>query len=218
VIVAAQTMFAATARAASLGAFPSEDLLGVPLELIFLLTIGLRLAFEIPAPLRANWAFQLGVDPATRGYRALAKRVMITFVLPVLVASFGAYAYFWDWRVALVHTVVTTVMSVLLIDTLLLRFRKIPFTCSAPPFKDTTIVMLVLGIVGFSLFSSVVPGFEWEAVRRAFPYDELIAFVLVLWSACLTVARFNETEFDRRLIFDDRLPPTVEPLDLTFRR
>jgi ABC-type multidrug transport system, ATPase component len=50
VIVAAQTIFAATAKPPAPGQLPSAALLGVPLSLAYFLLLGLRLAFEIPAP------------------------------------------------------------------------------------------------------------------------------------------------------------------------
>jgi len=40
----------------------------------------------------------------------------------------------------------------------------------------------------------------------------------MLWWLCLYAAHKNQIEPDRRLIFEDTLPPAVEVLDLTFRR
>ena len=85
-IVAAQTVFAATAKPTVLEPLHSAALLGVPLALAYFLLLGLRLAFEILALLRANWIFRLAVDPATSQCGALAKRVMITFAAPLLIA------------------------------------------------------------------------------------------------------------------------------------
>jgi hypothetical protein len=218
VIVGAQTVFAATSKPPALGPLPSAALLGVPLALAYFLLLGLRLAFEIPAPRRANWVFRLGVDPATSQCGALAKRVMITFAAPLLIVSLVVYSRYWNWRIAAVHTIVVSTMVLLLIETLLLAFRKIPFTCNAPPFKDTSMVRFIVCLLGFYGFSAIVPALEREAFDSAFPYQELIVILFFLWGISLYAARKTQTEYERRVIFDDITSPAVETLDLTFRR
>jgi len=218
VILAAQTVFAATARGAHLPPIPSAALFGVPLALTYFLMLGLRLAFEIPAPLRANWLFRLGVDPGTKQCAALAKRVLATFEMPLLAGCFAVYARFWGWRIALGHTALVAVMAALLAETLLFNFRKIPFTCSAPPFKQTSIAALLLYVIGFLAFSTAIPALERQSFVFAFPYEQMIAILLAAWGISLYFIRKNQSESEHRLIFDDVLPPAVEVLDLSFRR
>jgi hypothetical protein len=50
------------------------------------------------------------------------------------------------------------------------------------------------------------------------PYQELIVILFFLWGISLYATRKNQTEYERRVIFDDIMPPAVETLDLTFRR
>ncbi|HXA57436.1 MAG TPA: hypothetical protein VNU84_08345 [Candidatus Acidoferrum sp.] len=220
VLMVSNSLLLAGAKAGSHAAtFPSVELLGLPLVLTYFLMFGVRCTFEIPGPLRANWLFRLCVDPATHQYTALARRVMITFEIPLLLVSFGMFWRYWGGRIAAVQTAVVAVMALLLIDTLLVRFRKIPFTCSAPPFKDTTIVSFILYVLGFFWFSEIVPVLEQQAFYHPHQYyPVLIAFLLAVWAGLLEVLRKNQTELERRLIYDDTLPPVVEALDLTFRR
>lgn len=217
VMIAANNLFLAGAKAAP-SSLPSAVELGVPLVITYFLIFGLRLAFEIPASLRANWAFRLGVDPATRQHAAMARSVMIAFEFPVAVATFGVLAYFWGWQIALMYAIAMAAITLLLIETLLLTFRKIPFTCSAPPFKQTTIVSLVLCVLGLFAFSGAIPALERRALVASSPSIELIALLIIAWFICLYAWRKNQIELDRRLIFDDTVPPAVELLDLTFRR
>jgi hypothetical protein len=218
VIIASQIVFAAMARPAPFGAGLSADLLGVPLVLTYFLMFGLRLAFEIPAPLRANWTFRFGVDPCAGQSVALARRVMLTFEAPLLLACLGVCARFWGWRVALAHTAVVAAMAFLLTETLLLGFRKIPFTCTAPPFKQTSIAALLLYVIGFYAYIDAIPALEHRVFDSPFPFEEIIAILLLIWWMCLYSLRKNQIEPDRRLIFEDALAPVVEVLDLTFRR
>jgi hypothetical protein len=218
VVIASNDLLLASSKAVAPTALPSAVILGLPLILTYFLMFGLRAAFEIPGPLRANWTFQLGVDPATSQCAALARRVMITFEVPLLVVCFGVYASLWSWQIAICHLVVLCAMAGLLIETLLLKFRKIPFTCSTRPFKQTTGVSIILYIIGLFGFSAVVPGLERRAFIDPFPVIEYIIILLMLWWACLYASRKNRIEPERRLIFEDALPPVIEALDLTFRR
>ncbi len=218
IIVASQRVFAVTLRYAPFGGGPSADLLGVPLILTYFLMFGLRLAFEIPASLRANWTFRFAVDPCAAQSLALARRVMLTFEAPLLLVCLGVCARFWGWRVALTHSLVVAAMAFLLAETLLLGFRKIPFTCTPPPFKQTSIVAVLLYVVGFYVYVGTIPALEQRAFDSRFPFEQLMAILLLFWGTCLYAAHKNQIEPDRRLIFEDALPPAVEALDLTFRR
>jgi len=59
---------------------------------------------------------------------------------------------------------------------------------------------------------------ERQAFRDPFSSAVFIVILLMLWWLCLYAAHKNQIEPDRRLIFEDTLPPAVEVLDLTFRR
>ena len=59
---------------------------------------------------------------------------------------------------------------------------------------------------------------DWALRHRSFIWFLVIVILLMLWWVCLYAAHKNQIESDRRLIFEDTLPPAVEVLDLTFRR
>jgi hypothetical protein len=218
VMIVSDELLSLSAKTAHPGGFPSIGILGMPLLLMYFLMFGLRLTFEMPGPLRANWVFRLGIDPATQEYTALAKRVMLTFELPLLVGCFAAFARYWGWQIALLHTTIVSAMTMLLIETLLLRFRKIPFTCTAPPFKDTTIVSFILYLLGLNAFSAIVPTMEYQAHADGSAYGYLIVVLLAAWAAILYASRANLNELQRKLIFEDTIAPVLETMDLTFRR
>jgi hypothetical protein len=218
IIFATQILLVQSAKSViRLVGFPSVELLSVPFVLSYFLMYGLRFAFEIPAPLRANWLFRMGVDPGTRECATLARKVILTFEIPPLAAFFGAYAYFWGWRVAAIHIVIVAVSCVLLLETLLMGFRKIPFTCSTPPFRSNVIVLSLLYVLGFFAFAQMIASVEHQAFENPFPFSFFIFIVLVAWGLCLHQWRKNMTDNDCRLIFEERQTPAVEVLDLTFR-
>ena len=114
--------------------------------------VGLRIVFEIPAELRSNWIFQLMLDPDGRECQRMAQLVILILVLPWLLAiPFPVYAYLAGWRVACLHTVLVVTWAVLLTNIVLIRFRKLPFTCTMPVFKQHSFVTLIS--VGFRISS-----------------------------------------------------------------
>jgi hypothetical protein len=216
VVLASETLFEA-ARNRAPGA-PSADLLSIPLIVGYCLFLGLRFSFEIPAALRANWVFRMTVNPGTNQCVPLARRIMLTFLIPLLLfVCLPAYALGWNWKLGLTHTAVVAVLCVLLMEILLIRFRKIPFTCSMPTFKSSALASVLVYIVGFAVFTSWTTAAERWALEDPLWY---VPFALALAAIWLIVERYRGemTYLDRRLIFEERPEAAVEVLDLTFSR
>jgi hypothetical protein len=215
VVTASQFLFAAfNGKPLQAGSLPSAEVLGVPLILSYCIILGMRLVFDIPTEIRANWVFRLSLDKTGHECVPLARKVMLTFVLPwVFAIALPLYTYLWGWRVGLLQTAVVTLWSLLLAEILLLRFRKIPFTCSYPPFRDSAVVIVLLYILGFFLFVVVTSNLEYWALSDP---------VLILWLAGIAVVvwyvltRFQEgrVEVDEELIFEEVPHGGFELLDL----
>jgi hypothetical protein len=219
VMLVAQTLLAHSANGPhAFEPFPSAEALSVPLVLSYFLISGLRFAFEIPAPLRANWLFRMAANPLTARGTSIAKRVIFTFELPLLALCFGAYDWYWGWRIALLHTALVGVMSLLLIETLLLEFRKIPFTCPAPSFRSNAIVFILVYFFGFLGFSSFTADLEHAAFVDPLPLAYCVPILLAMWWLGLCLWRKYFGNFDRRITFEEIPHSGVELLDLTFRR
>src|SRR5208283_6096342 len=107
------------------GRIPSPALLSIPLILIYCLVVGLRLVFEIPADLRANWIFKMQVDPAASEGVAVGRSLTWTILAPSLfLLCFPVYVYRWGWPVATLHLGFVVVMAYFLTETLMVRLRK----------------------------------------------------------------------------------------------
>jgi len=116
-----------------------------------------------------------------------------------------------------IHAVVVAAVSVLLIEILLVPFRKIRFTYSAPHFKSNVLLSISFYVLGFVLITSQVPIAEEWAFRDPILYVPLIAALAAIW---LAVERYRSelTYIDKRLIFEEQQEMAVERLDLTFSR
>jgi len=216
IVVASQTLFEAY-KSKSLGgsAVPSADLLSIPLILGFFLFVGLRFSFEIPVTLRANWIFRFSVGPDTGECVPLARKVMWTFLVPLFIACLSAYGWGWGGKIGLAHAATVTILCLLLIEVLLVRFRKIPFTCSMPPFKSNVLVSALLYFLGFVIFSSWTSTAERWALADPLWWFILGAAAAGVW---MVIARYKGemTYLDRRLVFEEQPELAVQVLDLTF--
>jgi hypothetical protein len=218
IVVASQVLFTELGGGAvNTSRLPSAEVLSVPLIVIYCAMVGLRQVFDVPADLHANWIFKLSVPKDTSECAPLARNVMMTFVLAFMVAVvLPVYAYLWGWVLAGIHVIVIGLFSFLLAQVLLIRFRKVPFTCSYPPFKDSAIVTVLLCVLGFFVFAILISSLERRALSNPFYWIPLLLMVPAVWGV---LSRFRESiaHVDTQLIFEERATAAFELLDLEQR-
>jgi hypothetical protein len=127
---------------------------GQALPAIYLLVLGLRIAFELPAGVSSNWIFRATLDPRENEALPVARRLMLGFVVPfVLIPSF---AWSW-WRSGLVSSALDTsfalALTLILIEIQLAGYRKVPLTCPMPGFRDHALMLCLIQFLGFELFT-----------------------------------------------------------------
>ena len=215
-VLASQAMMNAFQGAASLKAAAlSPEALSIPFIVTFLLLIGMRIVFEIPVEIRANWIFQLMLDSDRQECEPLARTVMLTAVLPWLLAlTFGIYCYLAGVVVASLHTLLVLIWSILLTNVLLIRFHKLPFTCSLPVFKQHSIVILISLCFGFLIYAGSTAEFEASALSEPVRMLGLLPVALIGWFIPRYLGQ-NTIELERKLIFEETAVRTVEALRLS---
>lgn len=190
------------------GTVPAVEFLSIPFILGYCILVGIRFAFEIPLDLRANWVFQLWLDPDRHDARSVARRVLLVFSLAwlgplVLLVTWA----FWGWVTALLHTAIWCATMVVLVEILLIRFRKMPFTCPYPSFESHSPLIAVGYLFGFYIFKSWLPELDqWSVLRpiNAVWIIPLLGSVL----AGLTWYRNQMLDMDKRLTFEAVSRPT----------
>jgi hypothetical protein len=139
---------------------------------------------------------------------------MLTFVLPWIVAVvLPVYVYFRGWRVGIVHAIVVALCSLLLTQILLRNFRKIPFTCSYPPFGQSSVLLALFYVMGFFAFVSLISHLEHWALPSLVGTVVLIAAMAV---GCIVAPRVghDEENVEDTLLFDEHAPVAFDLLDL----
>jgi hypothetical protein len=182
---------------------PSMEFLSVPFILAYCMIAGIRMAFEIPADLPANWIFQFWLDRERHEARPIARRVLLFFSLSwLLPACFLTTLFFWGWLAALIHTAVLILCTVVLVEVLLLKFRKIPFTCPYPSFKSNSGLIGVAYLFGYAFFTYYAP--QMDDWSLSDPW-RIAWFAPLLWLALAGIHFYRRQmlDIDKELVFED---------------
>ena len=193
---------------------PTEAMLAIPLIISFFVLSGMRMVFTVPAELRANWVFQLAEDKNRVDGLAGARKAMIVPTVLILVALFPLYAYLWGWLPAFMHLVFSLLLSLILVELLLLNFRKIPFTCSYPSGKANVAVFGVFYLFAFTTYAYTTATFERWLLQNEiawvvfFCLGLLALAALVMWRKVRLARKFS-------ILYEDAASPEVQTLDLS---
>jgi hypothetical protein len=197
---------------------PAAALLSPALVAAYLLVLGLRIAFELPASAPSNWLFRTVLNPRENEALGAARRIVLSFLTLTVLLPAMTFAW-WRWGpiAALVHTAYVLALSLSYCEILLAGYRKIPLTCPMPGFRDNLLMLCLVRVLGFELFTRA------GSVLEHWMFDEPWRFLLVpaamagVWTwnqRRLRDARENG-ELEEGLTFESARLPAVERLDLS---
>jgi hypothetical protein len=185
------------------GNTPSLEFLSMPLILSYCLVMGIRFAFEMPVDLRANWIFRISLDRRWTEAREVSRRVLLVFSLSWLVPTcFLLTLIFWGGLAALLHTAIVILCTIALVELSLFKFRKIPFTCSYPPFKSHSGVVALIYLFGFFVFTTYIAQMEYWSLLSPWRAVWFIPLFLTVVLG-LQAHRQQMLDIDKELVFED---------------
>lgn len=207
-----------TGGAAARDFLPEAAVLEASLVAAYLLILGLRLAFEVPAGVPSNWVFRVMLDSRETETRDVARRVVVSFLAPlVLLPSLILGVWRWGAAGGIVHTLYVLALSLCLIEILLAGYRKVPLTCPVPGFRDNLLMLCLMQFLGFELFSGF--GAMMERWMFAWPVRFLVLPALMLWGWEWNRRRIRDAreagEWEEGITFENRQRPAVERMDLS---
>jgi hypothetical protein len=224
VLIAVGGLSLVLASQAAMNAFESDkslrkaamtpDALSIPFVVGLLVILGVRAIFEIPVELRCNWIFRLMLDSEKPECEPLAKKMILILVLPwIVLVLFPVYGYLEGVVPGLLHAMLALTWTVLLTNTLLIRFRKVPFTCSRPLFQQHSVVLLLGCVLAFFIFAVVTPQIESWALADPVRMIAFIPVAAVAWYVPRYLTK-STMETDTKLIFEESPARTIEVLQL----
>jgi hypothetical protein len=210
--------------AAGLAARPPDDglppaaLLSPALAAAYLLVLGLRIAFDLPASAPSNWVFRVVLNLRDSQSASAARRIEIAFLTPAVLLPALAFAW-WRWGLAfgLLHTAYVLALSLCYTEILLSGYRKIPLTCPMPGFRNNLIAVCLVQFLGFEFFTRAGAALEHSLFARPFCFLLVPASMAAAWfwnRHRLRDARENG-ELEEGLTFENPPLGAVERLDLS---
>jgi CubicO group peptidase (beta-lactamase class C family) len=182
--------------------------------MMVLAAVGTRVAFALPLDRRANWIFRvIGVQAGFETLAATRRALLLLSAAPVWTVT-----ALLCWRIRpdrqnAAHLAVLGLVGLIVADLCLLRFRKIPFTCSYLPGKSRVNMVLVAAF-GVQLLSSEALTLERDALRETGSLLAMLALLVIVW-ICVrrtTVALARSEEQEPR--FEEEASPAVLELGL----
>jgi hypothetical protein len=139
----------------------------------------------------------------------VARKVLLAFSLgPLVPLCLISSWILWGPAVAVQHTVIFSACMIALVELVLVRFRKIPFTCTSPAFQSQSALVFVAYLFGFVFFSIYLP--ELELWSLADPW-RLLVFPLLVAAVLLGVQQYRRQmlDMDKQLIFEESSPSSL---------
>jgi hypothetical protein len=142
------------------------------------------------------------------------KAMLVLAIVPVLLPIVPLFGVLWDWGTSLHHFLYCLALAVLLGEFLLLRFEKIPFTCSYVPGKANLPLYGIGYILAFVTYAYSMSALEHNLLRRPGAYA-LFCAVLISGIVLLIRRRVQIVSDGYQLVYDDRTEPAVTTLGLS---
>jgi hypothetical protein len=115
---------------------PASWLLTLPMLFLFFGVVGLRASCRIPTELEANWPFRLARPSLSTCVNATVLLMVTLAALPVAGLTLIMLAPRWPLSSTAIVVGLQMLSALMLIEVLLLRWRKVPFACAHAPSSD----------------------------------------------------------------------------------
>lgn len=192
-----------------------SGLLRLPLTLSFVLVSALRAAFNFPSELRANWAFQISESNHLADcMTAMRKWIIVCAIGPLFLLQASMEFVAFAWATAVFHLAFGLALSVLLMETMFLGFRKVPFTCAYFPGRINLVALSAIYLLGFTMYSNTMAGLEGWLEDKP---QSIAAFFAVAGLAYARLTRFRDRQMEVEPILDYEGDgdPAVRTLELS---
>ena len=208
--VMAPTILEWAPRFATMPPSAPVSLLGLPLQAMFLLLVGLRVSASLPADLPSRWMLDsIGASP-TKLRSGLWRSMFVAAVVPVALAVFVIYGRIWGMGVSPIHALLCVTVGATLVEMLLWGFDGMP---CAKPWRPEHANLRKWWPAYLGLFALV--GVGVPAIERMC-FDEDTGFVALFATIVGVGLVLRVTHLRRRIIPDENVdePPAVQILNL----
>lgn len=190
-----------------------QPLLAASTVMMCVAVAAVRLVSGLPITLGANWIFQITELRPPRAYlEAVRAALLLVGVAPIWAASGALFFSLWPWRMAAEHMLLLALIGAILVELCLIRFRKIPFTCSYLPGKgNMQFVFWAFGLIVLPLVD-LVTKLEMKALDSSLGFAAATG-VLGLMLLCVKILA-SKTQTAPSIRFEENGEPLISALQL----
>ncbi len=175
--------------------------------MMVLSVIGFRKVFSIPISLTANWVLRTTqLNPSVEFVAATRNTLLLFSVAPVWIVSAALGLSFRPLSMVADHLLVLMLIGVILVDLSLIRFHKVPFTCSLLPGSTNFQLVFWAGFAGFVLLAIFEISCEMPALHNPHLYVWLVGGLSVIAAALWGI---NRHEARSAVLYFEELPDEV---------
>jgi hypothetical protein len=191
-----------------------EAMLEMPLVVFFFSIAGVRTALLLPLDVRANWVFRLTEDPATKPQllASIERSLIWLAIVPGVALTFVVQSIVLGAITAVRAALPTALLGLVLVEWVLRRWHRIPFTCTYIPGKRPLAHGMLLTLAAFVVFINIGGGLIH------FSLDTPGRYVMLCGVLFAAVAALRRTRLARSvhapLEFEDSLPDDVTVIPL----
>jgi hypothetical protein len=192
-----------------------DAVLWAPFALSFVAILAARAALFIPIELRANWMFRITERPRDRADQ-LDASVATVFRLGVLLPAALLLPVQWLalGPIAMLTMLVSVLWGWLLVESLMVNWRRIPFTCTYIVGKGFMPQLVLLGFLAFVGFTTIGRGLAYGSSVRS-PTFGLTVCALLLPIGYGFRRHRRQASIVESLQFEDALPTEANALRLS---
>jgi hypothetical protein len=191
----------------------NQDFLISTLMMMSLSVLGLRAVFALPISLNANWMLRTTQLRPTRQYIAATRSTLLAgAVIPVLCVT-GALALNYRTAQQVVgHLIMLALFGILFVELAMIKFDKVPFTCSYLPGKANVQVIFWGAVFVWIILGALAGTFEMDALHDGVKFAEMAAALAVMIASAGTYNRIHART--AVLYFEEVEPEFVTKLGL----
>jgi hypothetical protein len=171
---------------------PSVEILSAPLVVMFFVLIGFRFAMAVPVEPRANWVVRL-LEPGDRplAINGVRTAMLLVGVLPPAVVAGVAAAALWGPFAGAKHLMFCISMGWLLVEILMLRLAKIPFTCTYYPGRSRVATFWPLYLTAFITYAYTAAAWEADIFTQATTFAQTLLAITIAIVVLTQLRRHN---------------------------
>ncbi len=190
----------------------SADYLISSFVIMAIVVFGLRNVCALPISLNANWVLRVTQLRPPEKYFAATRSLLLAGVLPALLVALFLGVRLWPWEQVAAHLAILLVVGAILVEVALLKFEKVPFTCSNLPGKSNVQIVFWGAVFVISLLSITAALYE-QKVLHDLQHD--IAMLVALVAADLVLGTMNRRRArSAELYFEEVVPELITTLGL----